>query len=364
MLKKKKLILISLSILLIIVMFYIYILFPKIEKDFLKEPIEINTSLWQNQHSDTLNYYYLEYSEIRSVEQILKNSVDSIFVVNYLHSHPSSVTLKNPELHMVHFTNNFTGGTLLTYSYYLKTKNSKYLDIFLKNIDWMYDNVTILEDSIGLWKNENMIYDKYNLDYGWSSAFSQGYGLSAFCRAYQVTHQNKYLELAEMVINSFNLDYRSGGIVDIDSDGNYWYLEYPANPPGYVLNGMIFGLFGIYDYWRITGSEKAMKYFNRGIKTLTENLYRYDKGYWSAYDLLYNHSCAGYNYHKNVHIPQLKILYQICNEPVFEQYSKKFTRYLGEPYLTMFKIKFTVDSIRRRLTYKNPLKKYSKQRFK
>jgi len=88
------------------------------------------------------------------------------------------------------------------------------------------------------------------------------------------------MQLAEKVINSFNLEYTSGGVMHQDENGDYWYLEYPANPPAFVLNGFIFGLFGIYDYYRMTNSEKAYNYFKRGIKTLKNNLHKYDMGYW------------------------------------------------------------------------------------
>jgi hypothetical protein len=343
--------------------FYIFILFPNIEKDMKKEPVIVNIESWHREPLDSLSYYYLESDNIPSVSRLLENTIDSIFVVNYLKSHRNSVTLRNPKKYLVYFTNNYSMKTLKCYSYYLKTKNEDYLKLFWANANWMYDNVKIVNDTVALWTNDNMIYDKYNLDFGWASAFGQGVGLSVLSRAYQISKDEKYIILAEKVLNSFNLDYKKGGILNIDDNGNYWYLEYPSNPPAYVLNGFIFGLFGIYDYWRISNSPKAFICFQRGINTLKRNLHKYDKGYWSAYDLEYNKYCAGYNYHKNVHIPQLKVLYQLTGDEAFKIYASKFSKYLSEPYFTMFKIKFTIDAISRRLSYKNPFKHLSKERF-
>lgn len=329
-----------------------------------KDPMPVDIESWHSNPLDSLGYYYLEISEMPSVKELLKNTIDSIFVVNYLKSHPNSVTLKNPKKYFVHFTNNYSAGTLKCYSYYLKTGKEEYLKLFWTNIDWMYDNVKIINDTIALWTNDNMTYDKYNLDFGWPSAFGQGFGLSVLCRAYQISKDEKYITLAEKVLNSFNLNYKKCGILCIDDNEDYWYLEYPSNPPAYVLNGFIFGLFGIYDYWRISNSPKALRYFRRGIRTVKKNLHKYDKGYWSAYDLEYNKYCAGYNYHKNVHITQLKVLYQITEDEIFNVYANKFSKYLSEPYLSIFKIKFTLDAISRRLSYKNPFKHLSKERFK
>lgn len=328
-----------------------------------KEPVIVDVESWYSCPLDSLDYYYFERSEVPSIRELLKNTIDSIFVVNYLKSHRNSVTLKNPKKYLVHFTNNYSMKTLKCYSCYLKTGKEEYLKLFWINTDWMYDNVKIINDTIALWTNDNMIYDKYNLDFGWASAYGQGVGLSVLSRAYQISKDQKYIILAEKVLNSFNLDYKKGGILCIDGNEDYWYLEYPSNPPAYVLNGFIFGLFGIYDYWRISNSPKALRYFRRGIRTLKKNLHKYDKGYWSAYDLEYNKYCAGYNYHKNIHITQLKVLYQITEDEIFNVYANKFSKYLSEPYLSIFKIKFTIDAISRRLSYKNPFRYLSKKRF-
>jgi len=288
-----------------------------------------------------------------SVEKYLQNTVDSVRVVNYHKRKTNTITLKDPDNYIIYFTNNFTSGALYCYSHYLETENTDFLKLFRAHVNWMTENLNYPNDSVATWTNDDMTYDKYNLDFGWASAYAQGFGLSVICRAFQDTNDEKYLDLGEKVLNSFDLDYRSGGVMNQDTNGNYWYLEYPANPPGYVLNGMMFGLFGIYDYYRITGSQKAELYFMRGIQTLEKNLEKYDKGYWSAYDLEYN-SCAGLNYHKNVHIPQLEALYLITGNGVFNEYANKFKQYMKEPFMTRFKTKFTIEAIQRRLTYKNP----------
>ena len=45
------------------------------------------------------------------------------------------------------------------------------------------------------------------------------------------------------------------------------------------------GVMGFYDYWLITNDNKVYQLFKQYIKTIKENLQRYDLGYWSLYEL-------------------------------------------------------------------------------
>ena len=85
---------------------------------------------------------------------------------------------------------------------------------------------------------------------------------------------------------------------------------------------------------------------------MKENLYRYDSGYWSYYDLEYPY-VTDYYYHTIVHIPQLKILFQLSADPFFQKYAEKWQAYIKEPYYSLFKLKILIDAIHRRLTYKS-----------
>jgi hypothetical protein len=59
-----------------------------------------------------------------------------------------------------------------------------------------------------------------------------------------------------------------------------------VSPPAHILNGFIFALFGLYDYYRVTQDEHALELFNAGIETLRSKLHLYDTGRVTRYDLL------------------------------------------------------------------------------
>ena len=351
-------------ILLSLFFIYIWIIFPLVNNEIRDESdYNYRTDLWHSEGFSKLTYHYLEREKKPSLKSLQESFRDSIFLYDFYKESSYSRTIKDPNNGIIPSTNNYSITTQKCYSLFLSTGDSVYFDMFLKASYWIKNNADIVGDSVALWRNNDFVYDKYSLEYGWPSAFSQGFNLSVLSRAFQETKDSSFLKVAEKAVNSYNYLNMPDGFAGFDKDGYYWYFEYPAKEPGYVLNGMIFGLLGLYDYYRITGSDKAKEYFYRGVRTLKENLYRYDCGYWSSYDLHYSSFLAGYFYHKYVHIPQLDILYQITNDKIFKDYHDKFVDYLDEPYFTMFKLVFTFNGIQRYLTYKNPIKLLQKERF-
>ena len=117
----------------------------------------------------------------------------------------------------------------------------------------------------------------------WYSAMVQGQVLSVFARAFSISKKQKYIDSGEKVFNfmitacKVNLSqfaelhrdllpYKDCGI----------YEEYVANTNSYVLNGNLFGLIGIHDWYKITGNKEALDAFNDGCKAIEVLLPYYD----------------------------------------------------------------------------------------
>ncbi|MGA6989830.1 MAG: D-glucuronyl C5-epimerase family protein [Nitrososphaeraceae archaeon] len=81
----------------------------------------------------------------------------------------------------------------------------------------------------------------------------------------------------------------------------------------------------LWRYYEMTNDSNAKVVFDKGINYLKENLWRYDTGSWSSYDLLENLATA--EYHK-AQISQLEELYDITGENVFKVYTDRFEKYL------------------------------------
>ena len=122
-----------------------------------------------------------------------------------------------------------------------------------------------------------------------------------------------------------NLDISEGGVKYVDENNDLWLEEYAVLPPPHVLNGFITILFGIHEFHRTTNNKQSLKLWNDGLKTLKNNLEKYDAGYWSYYDLQDKYP-ATYKYH-TLHVRQLKILYDLTGEKIFDDYAKKWEKY-------------------------------------
>lgn len=171
---------------------------------------------------------------------------------------------------------------------YLESHDDRYKEIFLKQANWFCNNLVTKRI------NRNCIFGvwEYKFDFAshrqkapWVSAMSQGEGISVLLRAYQLTDGQKYLKCAKLALKSFEVSSKKGGVRYEDDKGFVWYEEYPADTPPHVLNGFIFALFGLYDFYQVTDDGKALNLFSQGIQTLEANLHLYDLGFWSSYDL-------------------------------------------------------------------------------
>ena len=81
------------------------------------------------------------------------------------------------------------------------------------------------------------------------------------------------------------------------------------------MNGFIFSLFGLWDFYKITGNVEVLDKFNVGVETLVQKLYlwEFDKG---SYYQLGNKKSFSSKYHP-IHVRQLDYLYDITGNKFF-----------------------------------------------
>ena len=210
---------------------------------------------------------------------------------------------------------------------YVDTDNEKYKEEFFKHADWLVENITNKGD-FGVWEHRYKL-PYYDFKIPWVHGMAQGLAVSALLRAYQLTSNDTYLETAKKAYGSFEKDIEEGGIRYTDASGDTWLEEYAVLPPAHILNGFIFVLFGVYDFYNITKDKNALNLWSKEIETLEKNLRKYDNGYWSQYNLIHRHP-ARKSYH-TLHIKQLKVLYNLTKKEIFNEYAKRWEKYLNNP---------------------------------
>lgn len=102
----------------------------------------------------------------------------------------------------------------------------------------------------------------------WYSGMAQGIALSGFVRLHQVTGDAKWLQAAHDTFASFLVPRQSGKPwVTVVENGLLWLEEYPWVPYDHTFNGHNFATYGLYDYWRLTGSRDAAEMTRGAITT-------------------------------------------------------------------------------------------------
>ncbi len=175
------------------------------------------------------------------------------------------------------------------------------------------------------------------LDPPWYSAMAQGQALSLFTRLWNETHDAKYKSLADLTYSSIRaIGRRSFPWVSwIDASRYVWLEEYPADLD-HTLNGFIFAIFGLHDYylatedathWTAARHDDALMLLRGSITTIRHYVSAFRiPGHISKYCL--RHGRPQINYH-NTHIWQLKMLAAISGDPYFSYMARLFARDTG-----------------------------------
>ena len=163
----------------------------------------------------------------------------------------------------------------------------------------------------------------------WWSGMAQGEALTVFSRLARIQPENPvWREAADDTFDSF-LQRGSGNAEPwstvVDS-GHLWFEEYAGDqPPLLVLNGHVFAIFGLYEYWLLTSDERAATYIDGGATTILESmpLFRV-KGevsyYCSQADYCARPEWQNGNY-QAIHVQQLHALARITGDAKFDEWA-------------------------------------------
>ena len=220
---------------------------------------------------------------------------------------------------------------LNTYGFYIVENNEDYLEEAILQAEYL---VNMQDKETG-----DFYYDFDYFAYGttetlkapWTSAMAIGNVLSLYSRIYSVTKDEKYIKSGDLALQPLIKTVAEGGLVS-EFNGHKFYEEYPTTKGNYTLNGFMFTLIGLYDYYKVTGNELAKELYNEGIETLKYMLPYYDSAGISLYHLahlVYPNQEVYYNrkYHV-IHIAQLELLYNIEKEEIFKHYMELWKSYI------------------------------------
>ena len=226
---------------------------------------------------------------------------------------------------------------LLMFNSWSKTGDAEFLDRAKVNLDGLVDYG--VEDGAGLFYPYGFDFPLYGLEEltlhaPWWSSMAQGQILSALVRMYGATGDQTYREAADQTYASFAPHLIADWPIDepavsiIDDGGFLWLEEYSGDlEPAYVLNGHIFAIYGLYDYWELTGSVEAAQMIDGAATAVAHYLpeFRAGPGELSWYGLTIKDDPRGQHakYHR-IHKEQLRTLAKMTGEVLFSEYADLF----------------------------------------
>lgn len=205
---------------------------------------------------------------------------------------------------------------------------------FLRFAEWFRKNAEYDEKAGAVWPTDVPL-PQYRNPGPWRSAFSQARAINILLRGWQLTGRQDYRDLAEKALVSFSITASEGGVTSMTKWGPF-YEEYTAGVPTMVLNGMIFSMFGLYDFVRaVPDNMLARSLFDKGVDTLLQVMPEYDLGYWSRYNLCespwypeVDPATIGY---QHLHIVQLKVMAEISGHSEFLEWAELFKKQIKLP---------------------------------
>lgn len=214
-------------------------------------------------------------------------------------------------------------------SSYHHTGVQEYLDRAIATTKYLVKWSTV--DANGaVWFPYRFSHDVKTLRLGtpWYSGMAQGMMTSVLVNLFEATGDGYWKNMAAKVVKSYDQPKTEDGPWFhneklLDGKKFVFYEEYPAlldEQNAHVVNGHIYALYGLYDYFRITGDQHAEWLFDVGASSIRDSFGAYrNPGQPSWYaPTFYGRSVWGNpkSYHKGV-VKQLQKLAEITGDSEF-----------------------------------------------
>jgi heparosan-N-sulfate-glucuronate 5-epimerase len=218
---------------------------------------------------------------------------------------------------------------LACYERWLAGEGERWLDGAQAAADVLVAN----QSASGAWLQHEPFGHTFVLPLPWVSALAQGQGASLLVRVHLETGDDRYAEAALAAVRPFSVASSDGGVQAL-LEGRPFPEEYPTQPPSFVLNGAILGLWGLRDVGVGLADAEITRMFEDGVDTLAATIHRWDSGHWSLYDLVPRRiaNVASPGYHA-FHITQLQATHLLSPRPELQAAAERFARYASSDVL-------------------------------
>ncbi|MBL0056307.1 MAG: hypothetical protein IPP31_08930 [Chitinophagaceae bacterium] len=165
-----------------------------------------------------------------------------------------------------------------------------------------------------------------------TSGMTSGRAMEAFVRAFRISGDSIWLDRSARLLRGFYIPVQHGGFTYPEKDG--WWFEELADSMGKtprILDGHIYALLGVRNYWEQTKDDSARFVLTKGLEALKAHLPDYDAGHGKVY---YDNQqkIADQHYHELL-AGLMQELFGMTGDPIYNTYYKKWSAPLKETYL-------------------------------
>ena len=171
---------------------------------------------------------------------------------------------------------------LCLYDEYLIDQDEKKKQKFFRQIHWLEQNMIDIDT------NASAVpylfpHKWYDLQSPWYSGMAQGQMASALLRAYLLTKEMKYQNLAKRMLVFMLHPVKEGGTLGLTPENLPWIEECGTEHPSLILNGHLYGLIGLIEYCSMFDDEQLHKMRDKIIEATITLIPLYEKDNWLIY---------------------------------------------------------------------------------
>lgn len=212
----------------------------------------------------------------------------------------------------------------------LRSPLQEYAKTLYNISEWLVNNQ---EDS-GAWHYK---FDWNNIKSPWISGLAQGQAVSLLLRSYDYFKEDKFLDSANKGLMLMLSPENDGGCLS-ETEFGKWIEEHPNCAEGkQILNGFIWSLWSVLDYYLITKDQKYYDLFLEFFDTVVKCIHVYDIGFWTIYQKASNGKipmvCS--TYYQKLHNLQLDITLSMVYDENLAIYRNRWESYLKNSWYRM-----------------------------
>jgi heparosan-N-sulfate-glucuronate 5-epimerase len=179
----------------------------------------------------------------------------------------------------------------------------------------------------GGWSHAFPFAHREKLRPNWMSGMAQGQAASLLLRVWRETGEARFADAALLAMKPLHRSVAHGGVTG-DLRGHPFPEEYPTEPQSHVLNGGIFGLWGIRDVAAALDDAPTAALHDAVLTGLAETCELWDTGAWSRYDLFPRQPVnVSSSFYHHLHCSQLRALHALYGEKRFLALAERFEGY-------------------------------------